>query len=366
MTPLRELSALGQSVWIDSLSRVTTRDGTLRRQLLRDDVVGVTSNPAIFEQALAATDAYDAEIRELQRAGIDELAAIFWALARRDVQDACDLLRPVWERTGGRDGWVSLEVDPRLADDAPATLEQAQHLHAELNRPNAMVKIPATEAGLAAIEGAIAAGVPVNVTLIFSLQRYAEVLDAYQRGLRRLADAGGALDAVASVASFFVSRIDSEADRRLDALGGRPELRGRLAIANAKLAYEHWKSACASPGWAALAAQGATPQRLLWASTATKDPTYPDTRYVDELAGADTVTTLPPHTLAAFRDHGDPAARLELGVTEARELLAELARAGVDYADVTATLERQGVELFAAAFERLLAGLSAKLAATPA
>ena len=366
MTALSTLAALGQSVWIDSLSRATTRDGTLWRQVRDDGVVGLTSNPAIFEQALAGTDAYDPQIRELHDAGIEQPEAVFRELARRDVQDACDLLRPVWERTGGRDGWVSLEVDPRLAGDARATADEARGLRAELNRPNAMVKIPATVPGLDAIAEATAAGVPVNVTLIFSLERYAAVLDASQRGLERRAAAGRELGSLASVASFFVSRIDSEADRRLDALGARADLRGRLAIANAKLAYRHWKDACASPRWAALAARGARPQRLLWASTATKDPAYADTRYVDELAGPETVTTLPPQTLAAFRDHGDPAPRLEQGVEDARALLGELARAGVDYADVTATLERQGVDAFTAAFERLLAGLRDKLAPAPA
>jgi transaldolase len=357
--PLQRLSALGQSVWLDFLSREVIRGGHLQELIDEDSVVGATSNPTIFQKAMSAGDAYDGQIHELAAAGSD-VAETFWSLAQQDVAEACDLFRPVWEAGNGRDGYVSLEVDPRLAYDTLATFREAMRLHEAVARPNLMVKIPATRPGLAAIEDVIAKGRSINITLIFSLRRYAEVAESYIRGLERLVAEGGNPRAVASVASFFVSRIDTEADRRLDEIGGHDELKGRLAIANARLAYDHYLEAFSGPRWEYLAGKGATAQRVLWASTSTKNPAYPDTLYVEELIGADTVNTMPEETIRAYQDHGKPEARLRDGLPEARELLDQLARAGVDYDDLTDTLEREGVEKFADSFDELIASLEAK------
>jgi transaldolase len=366
MNPLHQLTALGQSIWIDYLSRETVRGGELAAMVERDAVVGVTSNPTIFQQAMAEGHAYDDELRTLLDAGVRDPAAVFWTLAQRDIGEACDLLAPVWERTAGRDGYVSLEVDPALAYDVLGTFELAARLHREIDKRNLMVKIPATKPGLAAFEDATAEGLSINMTLIFSLRRYAETAESYLRGLERLVAAGGDPSRVASVASFFVSRIDTEADKRLDAIGGAAceRLRGQLAIANAKLAYQHYQDVFSGPRWEFLAGKGATPQRVLWASTSTKDPAYRDVRYVEELAGPDTVDTMPEATLRAFADHGVAQARLGRGLPEARQLFEQLAAAGVDYDDVTATLEAEGVEKFAASFDELLAGLEGKIAAS--
>ena len=266
----------------------------------------------------------------------------------------------MWDGGSGRDGYVSLEVDPRLAYDTLATYREAMRIHKSVDRPNLMVKIPATKPGLAAIEDVISKGHSINVTLIFSLQRYAEVAESYIRGIERLVAEGGDPKTVASVASFFVSRIDTEADRRLDEVGAPKELQGKLAIANAKLAYAHYLEAFSGPRWEYLLGKGATPQRVLWASTSTKNPNYPDTLYVDELIGPDTVNTMPEETIMAYQDHGEPQARLQLGLDEAHRVLAELARVGVDYDDVTETLEREGVEKFSESFAELLHSLGEK------
>jgi transaldolase len=371
-SPLNHLSALGQSVWIDFLSRESIREGHLQKLIDEDSVVGATSNPTIFQKAMTAGNAYDEQLRKEAGRG-STVAETFWALAQRDIADACDLFRPVWDGGAGRDGYVSLEVDPGLAYDTLATYREAIRIHKAVDKPNLMVKIPATKPGLAAIEDVIAKGHSINVTLIFSLQRYADVAESYTRGIERLIAAGGDPSTVASVASFFVSRIDTEADRRLDELDGsdpaRPggtsisELKGKLAIANAKLAYQHYKRAFAGPRWEYLAGKGATPQRVLWASTSTKNPDYRDTIYVEELIGADTVNTMPEGTIDDFQDHGKPAPRLEQGVAEARLLLDQLAAAGVDYDDLTDTLEREGVEKFSASFDELLQALGEKRAA---
>jgi transaldolase len=357
-TPLQRLSALGQSVWVDFLSRESIRGGHLQELIDEYSVVGATSNPTIFEKAMGSGDAYDEQINELASAGADT-EATFWALAQKDIEDACDLFRPVWDGGAGRDGYVSLEVDPRLAYDTLETYREAMRLHKELDRPNLMVKIPATKPGLAAIEDVIAKGHSINVTLIFSLRRYAEVAESYVRGLERLVAEGGDPSKVASVASFFVSRIDTEADRRLDEAGA-PQLKGKLAIANARLAYEHYLEVFAGERWEYLVGKGATPQRVLWASTSTKNPDYKDTLYVEELIGADTVDTMPEETIKAFQDHGVPEALLTTGLQEARELLEQLAAAGVDYEDVTETLEREGVGKFSASFETLMSTLAGK------
>jgi transaldolase len=357
-TPLQRLSALGQSVWVDFLSRESIRGGHLQELIDDYAVVGATSNPTIFEKAMGSGDAYDAQIHELAADGAD-VPATFWALAQQDIEDACDLFRPVWDGGAGRDGYVSLEVDPRLAYDTLETYREAMRLHKEVDRPNLMVKIPATKPGLAAIEDVIAKGHSINITLIFSLQRYAEVAESYLRGLERLIAEGGDPGKVASVASFFVSRIDTEADRRLDEVGAG-ELKGKLAIANAKLAYAHYLEVFAGPRWEYLAGKGATPQRVLWASTSTKNPDYKDTLYVEELLGPDTVDTMPEDTIKAFQDHGEAEPRLTAGLDEAHELMRRLAAAGVDYDDVTATLEREGVEKFSASFDELMSTLGAK------
>jgi transaldolase len=362
LSPLGHLSALGQSVWIDFLSRESIRDGHLQKLIDEDSVVGATSNPTIFQKAMTAGNAYDEQLRKEAGRG-SNVTETFWALAQRDVADACDLFRPVWDGGAGRDGYVSLEVDPGLAYDTLATYREAIRIHKTVDRPNLMVKIPATKPGLAAIEDVIAKGHSINVTLIFSLQRYADVAESYTRGIERLIAAGGDPSKVASVASFFVSRIDTEADRRLDEIGGHDELKGKLAIANAKLAYQHYKRAFAGPRWEYLAGKGATPQRVLWASTSTKNPDYRDTIYVEELIGADTVNTMPEETIRDFQDHGKPAPRLELGLAEARRLLDQLAAAGVDYEDLTDTLEREGVEKFSASFDELRQALGEKQAA---
>jgi transaldolase len=356
---LHQLSELGQSVWIDFLSRDMLRSGELARLMAEDSVVGVTSNPTIFQKAISAGDAYDEQLRrELE----DERDAkeLFLRLAIEDVSDALDLLRSVWDGGGGQDGYVSLEVDPTLAYDTDATIAEADRLHGLVDKPNLFVKIPATEPGLPAIEEMISRGKSINVTLIFSLERYAEVAEAYVRGLERLVEAGGDPSRVASVASFFVSRVDTEADRRLEEAGAPAELQGKLAVANAKLAYQRYEEIFAGERWEALAARGATTQRCLWASTSTKNPAYSDVLYVESLIGPETVNTMPEDTVLAFQDHGTVARTLDEGVEEAREVFRQVAEAGVDVDDVTATLEREGVEKFSESFAELLDGIRAK------
>ena len=358
MTPLKQLAEQGQSVWIDYLSRNFVNDGDLAG-LVADGVVGVTSNPTIFQGAIAEGDAYDDQIKEVS-ATESEPKEIFLELARDDIRAACDELRKVWDDGNGKDGWVSLEVDPNLAHDTQATIDEAARLHGLIDRPNVLIKIPATKEGLPAIEETIASGIPVNVTLIFSLDRHREVAEAYIRGLERLVESGGDPSTVASVASFFVSRVDTEADRRLDEIGGFDELKGTLAIANAKLAYETYAEVFSGDKWDALAAKGATPQRCLWASTSTKNPDYRDTLYVEELVGPDTVDTMPRETVEAVQDHGEIERTLDQDVEGARRILERFAEAGVDYDDVVATLEREGVEKFAKSFRELFADLEAK------
>jgi len=358
---LHELSEHGVSAWVDSLSREMLETGHLARLMEEDAIVGVTSNPTIFEKALSTGDWYDDQLRaELERSG--DTKEVFFALAVEDIKRACDLMRPVWDRTDGIDGFVSIEVDPDLAYERDATFDQAKVLHELVDRANVYVKIPATAPGVGAIEDSIAAGRSINVTLIFSLQRHAEVVEAYIRGLERLVEAGGDPTHVASVASFFVSRVDTEADRRLEEIG-RKDLQGRLAVDNAKLAYRHYLEAFAGPRWEALVAAGARPQRCLWASTSTKNPAYRDVLYVEELIGPDTVNTMPFETIDAFQDHGEVRETLTEGLDEAQALLGALADAGVDYDDVTDTLEREGVKKFSASFASLLEGIDAKRAA---
>jgi transaldolase len=290
----------------------------------------------------------------------DDPKEVFLRLAVQDVQNACDLLRSVWDGGQGQDGYVSIEVDPNLAYDTDATIAEAQRLHELVDRPNCFVKIPATKAGLPAIEEMIARGRNINVTLIFSLERYVEVVEAYLRGLERLVESGGDPTPVASVASFFVSRVDTEADRRLDEAGAPDDLKGKLAVANAKLAYQRYKGLFSGDRWEALSAKGARSQRCLWASTSTKNPEYRDVLYVEDLIGPETVNTMPEETIRAFQDHGEVALTLEQDIDEARQVFERVAEAGVDYEDVVVTLEREGVEKFADSFRELLDGVKSK------
>ncbi len=358
-SPLHRLAEQGQSVWLDYLSRDFLRPDGLERMVREDALVGVTSNPTIFQKAIAGSESYDEQLREVRDTGAGPKEA-FYALAVRDVVDACDVLRPVWERGAGGDGFVSLEVDPNLAYDVEGTVAEALDLHERVDRPNLLVKIPATKPGLAAIEDVVANGRSVNVTLCFSLRRHDEVARSYVRGLERLVAAGGDPASVASVASFFVSRVDSETDRRLDELGGRDDLKGRLAVANAKLAYQTYRRVFSGERWELLASKGASPQRCLWASTSTKDPAYSDVMYVEELIGPRTVNTMPEETLRAFADHGTVAPTLERELDQARRVFDEVAAAGVDYDDVTDVLEVEGVRKFAESFDQLLEDIRAK------
>jgi len=353
---LHRLSALGQSVWIDFLSRNLVQKGELARMMEEDAVTGVTSNPTIFQKAISQGDAYDDQLRDLVEHE-DDPKEIFIALAGRDVGEACDLMRGVWDGGAGLRGYVSMEVDPTLAYDSEGTLAEAKRLHALVDKPNLYVKIPATAEGLGPIEEMIAIGKSINVTLIFSLQRHREVMEAYVRGIERLVADGGDPRPVSSVASFFVSRVDTEADKRLE---DHPELQGKLAVANAKLAYQNWQEVFSGERWAALEAKGASKQWCLWASTSTKNPAYRDVLYVEELIGPDTINTMPEETIEAFQDHGEVALTLDQGIDEAQRVFEAVEAAGVSVDDVTDTLEREGVEKFSDSFDELLDGIRAK------
>jgi transaldolase len=355
---LHGLAELGQSVWIDSLSRAWLKSGDLARWMDEDALTGVTSNPTIFQKAMSEGDWYDDQLREVVKEETD-LKEIFLQLAITDIEEACDLFRSVWDEGDGKDGYVSMEVDPNFAYDTSATIEEAARFHDWVERPNLYVKIPATAPGIPAIEEMIARGRNINVTLIFSLERHREVAQAYIRGLERLAEAGGDLSTVGSVASYFVSRVDTEADRRLDE-AAHPELKGKLAVANAKLAYQNYKEIFSGPSWDVLVEKGATPQWCLWASTSTKNPEYSDVLYVDDLIGAGTVNTMPRETIEAFQDHGEVALTLEDGIDEARQVFEQVAEAGVDYNDVTGTLEREGVQKFIDSLAELFDGIESK------
>jgi transaldolase len=356
---LNNLSALGQSVWIDFLSRNLVHQGELARMMEEDAVTGVTSNPTIFQKAISEGSAYDEQLRDL--VGHEQDAKeIFIALAARDVGDACDLMRSAWDEGEGLRGYVSMEVDPTLANDSDATLAEAKRLHSLVDKPNLYVKIPATQEGLGPIEEMIALGKSINVTLIFSLERHREVMEAYIRGIERLIEVGGDPRPVSSVASYFVSRVDTEADKRLDEIGGHDELKGKLAVANAKLAYQSWKEVFSGERWEALEAKGASKQWCLWASTSTKNPAYSDVMYVEDLIGSHTVNTMPEETIQAFQDHGKVALTLERDLGEARGVFAAVEAAGISYDDVTRTLEVEGVQKFTDSFEDLLDGIRAK------
>lgn len=353
-----------QSPWLDNLTRGALHSGELAA-LIQAGVRGLTSNPTIFQKAIMGSDDYDVQFRELVDAGCGVEDA-YWSLVERDIRAAAELFAPLFAESRGSDGFVSVEVDPRLARDTEGTLSAARSLHQRLAMPNVMIKIPATKEGIPAIRAMIAEGRNVNVTLIFSLDRYAEVMEAYIEGLtERAADPAADLSSVASVASFFISRVDTDIDPRLEAHGssGALALRGRAAVAQAKLAYDLFRSRFSGPAWDALAARGARVQRPLWASTSTKNPAYPDTLYVDELVGPSSVNTLPETTLVAFADHGRVENRLSENLDEARAVWNGLGEFGVDVDEVAAKLEVEGVGSFTSSFEDLLASLSQKAAA---
>ncbi len=362
-TALDTLTEAGVAVWLDDLSRERLRTGNLAELVESHRVVGVTTNPTIFASALSKGNAYDEQLTELARQGLDTEAAVL-AITSDDVREAADVLRPVYDRTDTVDGRVSLEVDPRLARDGDATLAQARELWARIDRPNTFIKIPATEQGLDAIESAIADGISVNVTLIFSLERYGKVLEAYLTGLERAHAAGKDLAPIGSVASFFVSRVDAAIDPRLDEIGTdeAKALRGKAAIANARLAYALYEEITASERWQKLAAAGAKPQRPLWASTGVKNEDYPDTLYVTELVVSGTVNTMPEKTLEAFADHGEVRGDTVTGRAElAQQVFDRLAAVGVDFDDVLDVLEREGVEKFSKSWAELVATVEAQM-----
>ncbi|HET8557451.1 MAG TPA: transaldolase [Gaiellaceae bacterium] len=365
---LHQLSARGQSVWIDYLSRDLLQTGELKRMMEEDAVVGVTSNPTIFQKAVSQGSAYDEQLKELLEHE-DDPKEIFLHLAVRDVESALDLLEPVHE-ANAQDGYVSIEVDPNLAYDTEATYKEAIRLHEWIDRANLYVKIPGTGPGLKAIEDCIADGRSINVTLLFSLKMHKEAMEAYVRGLERFVEGGGDPTQVRSVASFFVSRVDTETDKRLEAIGTEEALalRGKLAIANARIAYENYKDVFSGERWEALEAKGALPQRCLWASTSTKNPEYRDVLYVEELIGPHTVNTMPEETIKAFQDHGEVRGdTVEDDLGAARTLLEEqLPAVGVDYDDVVETLEKEGVQKFSDSFAELLEGVKAKREAVAA
>jgi transaldolase len=357
MPTIRDLAELGQSVWLDYIKRSFIDSGELTA-LIGEGISGITANPTILEKAIAESSDYDRDIALLARKGRTD-NEIYEALARDDIGRAADLLRPVWDRTHGGDGYVSIEVSPDLAHDTCGTVEAAKHLFGMLSRPNVYIKVPATKEGYPAIQQLIAEGINVNVTLMFSLSQYEAVAEAYLSGLETRLAAGQEVSLVTSVASFFVSRVDTLVDKELAKLGN-VELQGKIAIANAKRVYARFQGIFRGPRWERLAACGAHLQRPLWASTGTKNPAYPDTLYVDELIGPDTVNTIPPATLKAFKDHGRAGETLATGMEEANRQLARLKEAGVELEVIAARLLDDGIALFAKSFDELMAGIAAK------
>lgn len=360
---LGELSAAGVAIWLDDLSRQRLSSGNLDQLRREKHVVGVTTNPTIFAKALSDADEYNWQLRDLAVRGVSVEEAVR-TLTAYDVRWACDVMRPAYEASGGLDGRVSIEVDPRLAYETEKTVAEARTLWWLIDRPNLLIKIPATEAGLPAITAALAEGISVNVTLIFSLDRYTQVMEAFLDGLERARANGHDLTKISSVASFFVSRVDTEVDRRLEKIGSAQAkaLRGKAAVANARLAYQRYSEIFSSPRWQALADAGAHPQRPLWASTSTKNPDYRDVLYVEELVAPGTVNTMPESVIEAYADHGETRGDTVTGsYDEARRVLDDLAAVGVDYDDVVATLEREGVEKFEASWAEMLDGVRRSL-----
>jgi transaldolase len=358
--PLRDIEALGQSIWMDNISRQLLDDGVLRRLIDQDGLSGVTSNPTIFEKAMAHSDRYDDAFREHLDES-DDIEEIFNQVAYRDIRDAADLLRPTWERTNGADGHVSFEVAASLAFDAEKTIEAAQHHRALIDRPNVLIKVPGTDPGVRAFEELTAIGLNVNVTLLFAVSRYEAIAEAYIRGLERRAERGESLESAASVASFFVSRVDTKIDAALEGTG-REDLRGKAAVANAKIAYRSFQRIFSGPRWEALTAKGAHVQRPLWASTSTKNPDYSDTLYVDDLIGPDTVNTMPDKTIDATRDHGTAKRTVDVDVDGAIQTMKEIEAAGVDVEQIVLhELVDEGVESFAKSYQDLLDSIEKKV-----
>ena len=367
---LQRLHDAGQSIWLDFIDRSILRNGDLQRRIRDDLLTGMTSNPTIFEKALAEGSAYDDQLRAAPEGRT--AMELFELVETTDVRDACDIFKPVFERTGGSDGFVSIEVSPAAANDADATVAEAQRLWATVDRPNVMIKVPGTAQGALAVRQLTAAGVNVNITLLFAIEAHRSVIEAYFAGLEDRRRAGKPIDRISSVASFFVSRVDTEVDKRLDALAASATdaqrerilaLHGRAAIANAQMAYQLFREEFSSPRWAPLAAAGARVQRPLWASTSTKNPAYRDVVYIEQLIGPDTVNTMPPATIEAFRDHGEVARTVDADPDAAKRTLVDLGAVGVDLDDVTATLLRQGLSSFQKSFDTLTAGLDKKSAA---
>jgi len=356
---LAELSAAGVAVWLDDLSRDRIRTGNLQELVDEYSVVGVTTNPTIFAAAISGSDSYDDQLHALavRQVSVEEALRTITA---SDVRDACDLLRPIHDRQPG-DGRVSLEVAPGLAHDTDATDSEAAHLWWLVDRPNLFIKIPATEAGLPAITDTIAKGISVNVTLIFSLERYRAVMDAYLSGLEKRVAGGGSVDGIASVASFFVSRVDTEIDKRLDKAGADPSLKGKAGIANAQLAYQAYEEVFTSDRWRALEAKGAVPQRPLWASTGVKNPEYSDTMYISELIAPGTVNTMPEKTMKAFADHGEPGTPVQKAYEDAAAVMKAVEDAGVDLDDVFRVLEDEGVQKFVDSWDELTESVRSEL-----
>jgi len=369
-SPLKRIRSFGQSVWLDYLDRELIDSGALRRLIEEDAIAGVTTNPAIFEKSIVGTKHYDESIAALARQGKSP-STIYRRLTVRDVVDAAALLRPTYEASNGADGFVSLEVSPHLAHDTEATLREARELWASLDRPNVLIKVPATRAGLPAIRTLLAEGINVNVTLLFGLRRYAEVAQAYVAGLEERLHAGQSVRSVISVASFFLSRIDTLVDALVQEVASRStptgpnatRLQGETAIACAKLAYRQYQSMFSTPRFDALRARGARTQRLLWASTSTKNAAYSDTKYVESLIGTETVNTMPLETLDAYRDHGRPALRLTEGIPHFEDVLARLAGIGIDMDSVAQRLEEEGVQKFVAPYDALFASIESKVRA---
>ena len=364
---LQQLHDAGQSIWLDFIDRAILRNGDLERRIREDALTGMTSNPTIFEKALAEGTAYDDQLRGAP-AGHTAME-LFELVETSDVRDACDLFMPVYNATKGADGYVSIEVSPSSANDASATIAEAQRLWATVDRPNVMIKVPGTVEGARAVRTLIGSGINVNITLLFAIEAHHRVIEAYLAGLEDRKAAGKPIDRIASVASFFVSRVDSEIDKRLDALaagatGAEKDrilaLRGKAAIANAQLAYKLFRNEFSTPRWAALEAAGARLQRPLWASTSAKNPAYRDVLYVEELVGPDTVNTMPPATIDAFRDHGETRRTVDADLDGAKRTVADLGALGIDLAEVTDKLLREGLASFQKSFDTLTAGLEKK------